>query len=601
MKVRARSHPGFLLAWEPHPSTSRSSALERVQRWPLEWSHEYESGCPPDATWLLCKGTPPHPLLAQVTLDGPEGLVVFHGILYSPRSGASLAEELLAAVSRDALERLLPTLSGTFCGVVLDRKRSTLYLFTDSYGIERLYYVLCPGGWRVSTDPFVLAQWCGLTKWSSLARGSLLYAGYLISGSLIEGIARVHPGCVVRCGPSSAVESEWVIEPPCHVAGRGARELLDAAHRRFWEGPIRSFAQKAVLMLSRGKDSRVLLKYMLDSGYDPRIVTYEVTASALYPFVTFQRGEHADSKTAASIARAFQLPFDILRLRVGYLLDHLPEVIGLNHGAPLHWEALAAAEAAAFEDALMICGFEGDVMANLHASPSTKPTGLADDLFHRLGAASAYQRLLEQQDEDSVCIGLPPLENLREAVRAVFNISRSPHGMTRGRWGYIRVVGAGKNAPTFHQMRRYRIPVYPYLDSELQAAYAALAPAELVRKFAHFALIATDHRFCRWPVSRTQLPAWLEWQLLRVYRWGMGCFGLWPTPPAPARVSPSESAEIDSALERTWADLGGSLKFWRQWSRRPRPEGFYAISRHLIHFRRIMTTVAGWVPGLSVT
>lgn len=585
-----RHHPGFLIAWEPEADVRIvPQAVGWAGVWPLEWSSRFAVGRAPDLSWIFAADGPDHPLQVILAEDQREGVVLFHGVLYERTQKESLASEMLSAAAQGSIERELRRLSGTFCGAVFHRRRRALLLFTDGYGTERLYYARRPNGWAAATDPFVLARWCGATHISTLALGSQAYAGFLVSGSLFEGQQRVHAGCFIRCDETLSKESEWMDEPEPRMSGRSAVEALDEAHRRFWKGPLRTYADEVALLLSRGKDSRIILKYMLDAGIRPRIATYERRDDSFYPFVTYLLRDTTDGQTARSIASWLGLPFQSLCIPVQYALEHTEEIVALNHGMPLHWELLAVAEAVHPECRLLINGFEGDVVANLHAVNAETKVSAADRLLRQLGAAPAYERLRAVMQDDEVGFVLPDLKDLQAEIRAVFDLALTSDSNAVARRGFIRVQGAGRNVPTFHQARRYRIPVYPYLDRSLREAYGALSRSALTGKWAHFALLAQDHRLCRWPVSRSGLSARHEWQLITMTRPGLRWYK--------KRVTTQDRAEtprpdVDVALERTGRDLGLAPAVWRRWSEAPRPAGYYATTKNLFDCIRARTFVA---------
>lgn len=585
-----------MFAWEPDAEHRIAPPAAWAHPWPLEWSRRQVVGKGTNLGWLFAAEPANRPLALHVAEDTAEGIVLFHGILYRPENADALASDLLKSAAAGLLDRRLRELSGTFCGLVFDRCQNALFLFTDFYGMERLYYARRSGGWAVSTDPFALARWCRASAWSPTARGGILYGGYVLSDFLLEGVSRVAAGCYVRCDAAQASVREWVAEPtPCR-SGREAIASLEDAHRRFWRGPISAHLERAALLLSRGKDSRIVLKYLLETGARPHILSYDRYEDDPYPFVTYLLRDTADRETAQAIADAYQLAFEAVRIPVRYALEHADEIVALNHGLPLHWEALAAAERAAAEFPLMISGFEGDVLSTLHAPSHGENPKLADFFFEAAGSSSAYRRLLALQGADAVCAGIPPLEALRAVVRSVFSVSRAPDANSRARWGFIRCRGVGRNVPTFHQMRRYRVPVYPYLDVGVREAYAALAPSELAGKHAHFALLAKDTRLSRWPVSRSGLSARREWILLHIFRYGWKLRAKWPKLSGPWRKE-DRRPDMDAALERTWREIGGASEFWRRWSAPPRPPGYYAMSKNLIDLRRLQKIVEKLVPA----
>ena len=343
-----RCHPGFLIAWEPEAAQRLSPPKgEWLEAWPLEWSHHIRHGRSDVCAWLLAVDPAGRPPLVQQAWTSPEGVVLFFGILYSPCDVDSLAPRLLSATGREELPTVLRQLNGTFCGAIFHAPRQSLYLFTDGYAVERVYYAARPSGWAAATDPFLLARWCGQPKISAQAIGQSLYSGYIWEGSLFEGQNRVHAGCFVRCDRTSSTVTEWVQDPLPRQTGRAAFERLDAAHRQFWADGRTAWADSAVFLLSRGKDSRILLKYLVEAGGKPRVLAYERQDRDYLPFVSYLLRDTADRKVAESIAREWRLAFDALTISNRYYVDHLDEVVALNHGGPPHWEALAAAEAAA--------------------------------------------------------------------------------------------------------------------------------------------------------------------------------------------------------------------------------------------------------------
>ena len=117
------------------------------------------------------------------------------------------------------------------------------------------------------------------------------------------------------------------------------------------------------LLLSRGKDARVSLKYMLDAGVKPRTLSFYRKKNPLYPFTSFLREWTDDYDAAFKVKNVSGVRFQGLKISNEYLLHHLDRIVALNHGTPLHWEFLAAAEAAAKNARYIATGFVGDVIA----------------------------------------------------------------------------------------------------------------------------------------------------------------------------------------------------------------------------------------------
>jgi hypothetical protein len=579
---RVRFHSGFLVV-------GSFSSLEgwnpRREGWPTEWPQQARQGRTHDLAWWWCDAMPSHPAWQAGVWTDARGGVWFHGSLFAPRPFqiSKWVSEVLAAAERDRLDSQLRGLNGIFCGLVFSRATRQVWLFTDGYSVERLYYAREGDRWAASTDPFLLAvQWN--TRFSPTALAALLLAGHHAGLALFEGQCQVPAGCSVRLHASGVEVREYFQEPTGALRGRAAIRALDEAHRVFWTRVTDSWIRNGYFLLSGGRDSRVVLKYMLDAGARPTVLTYERVGHGYIPFTTYLLHASRDARIAEQISRAVDLPCRTLVVDTRYPTDRFAELVALNHGGPGHWELLEIGESLGVGEEGVISGFEGDVFATTHASPGDPRSDLAELLVARLGTSNAYERVRQVARATDTLGTLPTLEEVVYALRQRAEISQSADPETRARWAIIRTMGMGRSVPTFHQIRRYRIPCYPYLDSGVRAAYAMIAPCEVSRRRAHLGLIARDPRWGAWPVSSYKLPAAWEYRLSWLLAWR-------PRRPGPLMPFRASRMECDRALAHTWDQLGGSAEFWRRWSLEPRPRGYYAVSWHLLTCLRLLDAV----------
>lgn len=526
---------------------SKSAASpEGVSDWEFRW-------------WVLNADACKPPAVCRAVKSGGSALL-FRGLLYRESDPLRWLERFPFGC-RQRWATLLNETSGTFCGVVYDAAGDRLVLFTDGYAVERIYFSRCGSGWAISTDPFRLAALCNDWRLSRVAVGALLACGYLPGIALFWGQRVVAPGCLVELTRNAAREEEYWTEPETTLSRREQLPVLRSAHQDFWTTPVARRNSEPFFLLSGGRDSRLLLKFMLGAGLRPKAICYERAGNPVYPFISYLLEDTWDRQVAEKLAAETGIHLELLRIPNAHLLQHLEELVWLNHGGPLHWELHYIGSRLGAGSEPVVLGFEGDVIASLQEIQGDTAEAEAAFWLSRETDAVVYEqaRLLFEEEPAT-------REDLLGTVTEIFRLSRVRRKSARARWAFIRTRGVGRNVPTFQQIRPYRDAVYPYLDREVRKAYGMLSDRALAHRNVHTQLLLDGAVFARWPVSRSGLAvkAELRWgPLLRAvnhafrrfrdsgYAGRRGWWGLRP--------------EVRTAIERTWQELGGAEGEWRRW------------------------------------
>lgn len=546
--------------------------------------------------WRACLSKSSSPLNLDLCIDIEERVVLFAGSLYSTDARKAAEKQLLYVESGEEVASFLRGITGVFSGLIYLKNEDRLFVFVDQFGVKKLFYSLVDGEIFVSNHLARMPLFTGRTDFSSQAFASILYCGHVFKESVLDGVSQVNAGCCVEIHKGRVRESEYVtyLEPES-LSFKEAVGRVREAHQDFWQRMEPVVGGDITLLLSRGKDARVALKYMLDSGVNPQLMSFYRRSNPLYPFVSFLREWTDDYKAAAQVASVTGAPFHGLEIPNGYLLDHLDEIVKLNHGTPLHWEFLAAAQDASKRTKYIATGFVGDVIAGkshhyylMKKIRSASEYGLIE--FQHAGSSEMYVAIMAVL-KDTGFRDLPTIEELEGGWRRQYEIAQSDDLNIIFQQGIFRTRVLGRTGPTFDQMRRFAHPIYPYNDNRIIDAYRALPEKFLRWEKAHVAQLADDARFSRINTTRLNISVKQELYLLDLMGWLRRLdTGLRHSKAA----KPVQSVEKDEALRRTLEDLGLGQAIWNQFRRLPRTPAFYQTVANLIAAMRIEQSVSAW-------
>ena len=502
---------------------SLESLVEPKEFWgslPEEYSGDVLHKITPTYSWFYMRGETPSPLRWKVYNDNHDRVLLCSGIIYNEEKVDGYSEQLLGISSLQEMAAFLNDLPGTYCGLYYRKSDRKIFAFTDRQGLDKLFYVHHQGGRIFCTNLEMLHTVFPSKKVSEQAFTSIVMLTHTMIDTMLEDIRQVNAGCLLESTPKSNNEKEYIVFPEKRpLTVKQADEMLTSAHRSLWKRIGNTVSGNLCLTLSRGKDCRVILRHLLDTNTTFETLSFFRNDENAEPFVCFLLKALDDFRTGTTISRSLNLHTHELQIHNRYVLDNLHRVITINHGSPLHWEFLAAAEEIERLGMLyMTTGFMGDPFAgkNKHKyyfhKPIQTPADYGDMMFVNSIHEDTY--IAFRDALSSYGISLLPYDAIRKAWVDQYKISETTSLDTMYIMGLTRTRGIGRVIPTFHQARLFTIPLYPYNDVEIQNAYLALPEKHLYGERAHVRQVSTDSRLNSWPTTRLNVNAKVEERLI---------------------------------------------------------------------------------------
>ena len=211
---------------------------------------------------------------------------------------------------------LVTALNGVFAGFLLDRRRRTSWLFTDPYGIERLFLLRRDGHtFFASEAKALLAIAPDSRRFDPDALAEFLACGCTFgTRSLFRNIEILEGGSLVHFGPGGRLERRRYVD-------RAGLEAADVVPERVVRRQLGEYVQAAVQRAVRG-DARVGIS--LTGGLDSRIVMACLDAAPgsvpCYTFGSMYR-ETSDVAVARQVAARCHQVHQVLPLGPDFLRD----------------------------------------------------------------------------------------------------------------------------------------------------------------------------------------------------------------------------------------------------------------------------------------
>jgi asparagine synthase (glutamine-hydrolysing) len=252
------------------------------------------------------------------TIIGPEDLQAWHQ-----------KSSRLAAAYQAKGPHALASLNGWFCGVVVDRRDGATSIFTDRYGLGRIYYSQSKDGVEFSSDVRVLLRGDNaLRSFNYAALGEFLSCGCTLENkTLFAGIHCLAAGTGLKIAADGRAANFRYFDPETWVqqAPLPMNEYTDRLAELFGRIVPRYLgsAPSVGISLTGGVDSRMI---MACAGKHPGL--------AAYVFAGMDR-RSADERLAKAVADACGVPFQRIPIQPDFFRNYralAEETIELSGG-----------------------------------------------------------------------------------------------------------------------------------------------------------------------------------------------------------------------------------------------------------------------------
>lgn len=489
-------------------------------------------------------------------------LILFTGTLYNIFEDDIIIKKLKdKSIDDDTIVKSLNDISGSFCGFVWDFKKNFGYCFTDKSGVNKLFYKIDQDELIISNDLFsdIFKKNC---KPSSIALSEFLYSNWTFSNqTILEDIRQVNPGHYIEIQNNRIAEKCYSGYPiRQRLSINDSVHLLKKAHLSFWNRMKHNLDEELSILMSKGKDSRIMVKFAVDGGLTPHLFSFYRKGNELYPFITFLTDFDEDTIASAQIAKSAGISYDLKEIPNKYLLDNMNEIIKLNFGTPLHWEFLAASEILSEKYKYTAIGFNGHLLAGRNEHHDYFMNKIKNKYDYALfkfteagyeGNYTSIKNLLKKYGfmelldiNDLKKLWIKQYETINNDDLDIISIE-----------GQIRTRGIGREVGTFNQVRKYTIPIYPYLDNEIINAYYSVPNRFLKWEQAHLKLISEDSRFNFIQTGKLKIDAKKEAKYLNSIGYLRRLYKFKRTSKIERKLSPKEIYSYSKALKNTLKDF----------------------------------------------
>jgi hypothetical protein len=457
----------------------------------------------------------------NIIIDDENSIILFTGLIYS-LDGKNKTEAALRKINNtSALKSLLNEISGTYCGIIYNKKEQKGWAFTDKIVIQMLFYLNDEDNLVFSSNLTVLKTVKSKNEYSSIAFSSIVFASHTIQNTVINNINQVNAGCLIEFDHKETDEKEYQIYPQRkNLSIEKALEIINEAYGSFWQRIAQKIRNDNVVCLSRGKDSRIILKHMLDYSCEPYAITYFRKDNPAYPLITVKLTDTYDSMAAVKILKKNCLSFRYEKIDNIYLLDNLKDILMLNHGTPLHWELHAVGNMMSGYKKYIFTGFLGETIAGkcphyYYFKKIEGPEAYGKLDFNSKGDAGSYNKI--RMVLDSSGIKLNGLEELEQIFIEQYKIARTDNLENIHQEGYLRTRALGRDISTFHQSRIFAVPIYPFIDNFIRESYMSIPVKFLKWEKIHLMQISGDRNYNFIPTTRSPLNAKWEERTLSIF------------------------------------------------------------------------------------
>ncbi len=525
-------NPGFIIKLNATNLNRNGTSLRLfINKLPKEYGPQVIENIQERWEWLFFNPQNEFELQQKLFYDDGDTFLLFCGSIYNDekfKNNNLLKDRLLKLIQSKSeinIASFLNSISGYFCGIAGSIRDNYLFAFTDKYGVNKLFYLNSNEEKIFSTNLYLIKEYIGKTaKFSDFAMSSIIYCSHTFTKqTIIENVNQILPGHYLysHFNSGSIGQKDYMNYPKRLQLGLyESVSLVAEAHKNFMKSIKPIVENKVTLLLSRGKDCRVILKHLVDSQLIPNILTFFRTNNELYPFISFVLENNKDSLIAEKMCLFNHLNFSKIKIQNMSFLENIADIFLLNNGSPAHWEIFKASEAASNYSDYLISGFSGDFLAgkNIHYYSFEKIKSREEfgyHTFHETSDVNSYERIYNLLKTHSD-FELLPITDLLQAWIEQYKTINSEDPNVIGWQGTVRTRSIGRIVPTFHQARLYTIPVYPYLDTDIINAYLTIPSKYLKGEAAHLMQISEDRRFNQFQTTRFPVSAKNEKKYLSI-------------------------------------------------------------------------------------
>lgn len=223
------------------------------------------------------------------------------------------------------LQSILANADGEFVLLYWDSSTGEMFLATDAIGRQVLYYMTRPGGVIWASHPQCLANLTNTTPQIDKTALNLYFSlkGVPAPWSLIAGVHKVRPGCILRLSRTGLQEYEyWQLSKKVHKPYIGdvesAQSELIESLREIVRCYLKGVSYPVGIFLSGGLDSTSIAAIALKEGVP--LQAFSVGYSPSW------RGD--ESRYAVLAAHELGIPIEVVRFSSRHLVELIQEVVG---------------------------------------------------------------------------------------------------------------------------------------------------------------------------------------------------------------------------------------------------------------------------------
>lgn len=495
---------------------------------PPEYGSNITTSCRDNIDWYFFD--PEEKILPVVNFYNEDNdvLELFSGTVYNLKSieeNLIILKNAFLNFDSDKISASLRNISGIYCGFMYDYKNKRGIAFTDRTGVCKLFYHAGNDEIILSTSLYLIKELIKeKTRFSQFAFSSILYCNWTFNGeTILENVNQILPSHFIKISDYVISGFDYALYPSrMEFSIKESVEAISSSHLNYWKRICEYPVENIAMLVSKGKDSRAILKHMIDSGISPYLLSFYRKDENLKPFITFLTDFEDDSFAVKSYAVKNNLKYDRIRIENKYLLDNINEIVNLNNGTPLHWEFLAAAEYVSEKYKYIVTGYNGHILAgrNEHRDFFSGKINNYKDYssfkFNEAGYDNFYNELKNLLNEFGV-IDLYDVHELEDKWLRQYESIKSEDLDIISLEGQIRTRGIGRETGTFYQGRKYAVQLYPYLDNEIINSYLSVPSKHLKWEKAHLKQFSDDKRFNSPGTSKIKISAGAEAKFISTF------------------------------------------------------------------------------------